>query len=300
MTIENQSATNTAVELTEDPRRNLNTVVDDPIPPATAADAKKAEPAAAEDSAESQDDPSKTETTEQQEIKKQSKFQRRLERQKTARIAAETEARLLREQLAKLEGQKNPREQQETGEPKREQYEDYEAYLRAVARYDAAQEAEKRLKADREERQRSERSQQDRAGYEKVAKSWNEREQKFQAEAKDYEDVVMPFVEEDLGHFSEQARLAIVESDKGPQLLYHLAQHPDVAESIATLSPLRQIAELGKLELKLAAPAKKQSSAPDPIKPIGSGRSAAQGYSDNMTDEEYRAWRKSQGATWAR
>lgn len=300
MTTENDTSRNAPVDPADDPRRNLNTVVDDPIPPASAADAKKAEPAAAEDTAELQDDPSKTETTEQQEIKKQSKFQRRLERQKTARIAAETENRLLRERLEKLEGQRNPQPTQETGEPKREQFEDYEAYLRAVTRYDAAQEADKRLKADREERQRSEASQQNRAGYEKVAQTWNQREQKFQSEAKDYEDVVMPFVEEDLGHFSEQARLAIVESDKGPQLLYHLAQHPDVAESIATLSPLRQIAELGKLELKLAAPAKKQSSAPDPIKPMNSGRSAAQGYSENMSDEEYRAWRKSQGATWAR
>ena len=70
--------------------------VTDPIPsqPAPGADEQKPIPTEAEDTSEV------AETTEQQEAKKQSKFQRRLDRQKSARVAAETETRLLREQLA--------------------------------------------------------------------------------------------------------------------------------------------------------------------------------------------------------
>jgi hypothetical protein len=56
-------------------------------PPAPAAEDKKATPATPEETVVE-------ETPEQQEARKQSKFQRRLERQKTARIAAETEAKL--------------------------------------------------------------------------------------------------------------------------------------------------------------------------------------------------------------
>src|SRR5687767_2504727 len=57
-------------------------------------------------------------TEQQTEEQKKSKFQRRLDRQRTARVAAETEARLLRERVAELEGRKQ--QAPETGkEPKR-------------------------------------------------------------------------------------------------------------------------------------------------------------------------------------
>lgn len=53
----------------------------------------------------------------------------------------------------------------------------------------------------------------------------------------------------------------IVESDVGPELGYHLAKHPEELERIKKLSPIRAIAELGKLEDKLAKPAAKTDDA---------------------------------------
>lgn len=269
--------------------------VKDPIQPDPGSEDQKPIPAATDDTAEPA-----AETTEQQEAHKQSKFQRRLDRQKSARVAAETEARLLREQVAKLEAQQTPK--QDTGEPKREQFEDYETYLRAVAKYDAAAEADKRIKSDREERQGREKQAQAAVDHDKTAKAWSERETAFQSEKKDYTETVTSFLNEDeFGSLSESARRGIVESDLGPQLLYHLAKHPEDAERIAELSPTRQIAELGKLEAKLGSPpAKKASNAPEPPNPVKGGANAAQGYRENMTDAEYKNWRKSQGARWAR
>lgn len=43
----------------------------------------------------------------------------------------------------------------------------------------------------------------------------------------------------------------IAESELGPKLGYHFAKNPDDLERIQKLSPIRAIAELGKLELKL-------------------------------------------------
>ena len=237
------------------------------------------------------------ETTEQQEARKQSKFQRRLDRQKTARIEAETRAKIAEERLAKLEAQSQ--QQQGSDEPKEADFADYTQYTRALAKYEAQQV----VKAEREEaakaQQGKEKQQQANAVTEKVAKAWAEREASFQAATKDYEAVVQPFADEELQSFPMQTRMAIVESDVGPALLYHLAQNPDVVERIADLSPVRQIAELGKLETKLSMPARKTTSAPAPASTTSGNRSVTQDLS-KMSQAEYEAYRAKQGASWAR
>lgn len=85
-------------------------------------------------------------------------------------------------------------------------------------------------------------------------------------------------------------------SDIGPDLAYHLGQHPKEAERIARLSPLHQARELGKIEAKLAAepPQKKISSAPAPISPV-TARATNPGVTDttdpratkSMSDSEW-------------
>lgn len=258
------------------------------LEPAPGAEEQKPTPTASEEPAE---------TAEQQEEKKQSKFQRRLERQKTARIAAETEVRLLREQLAGLK-QSAPAV---AAEPQRDQFETPEEYHAAIAAHVAKQVTSDELKTEREARQAQETKARQSAGEEAIAKSWNEREAAFNVEAKDYKEVVAAFIEDgEVSALPEITRRAILESDVGPQLLYHLAKNTEDAERIAELSPARQVAEIGKLETKLSPVAKKVSNAPAPIKTVPQGRSAVQGYSDNMSNEEFRAWSKANGAKWAR
>ena len=87
---------------------------------------------------------------------------------------------------------------------------------------------------------------------------------------------------------------AIVESDLGADIAYYLAQHPDEAKAIAQLSPIRQVAAIGRLEEKVSAPAvKKVTQAPAPITPTGS-KAKAEKNPDAMSSDEWLAWREAQ------
>lgn len=92
---------------------------------------------------------------------------------------------------------------------------------------------------------------------------------------------------------------ALIESDAPAKLMAHMAANPDDVERIAKLSPARQAAEIGKLETKLAS-APKVSTAPAPIKPIGSRGSATNTDLSKASMDDYIAQRKTQGARWAR
>jgi hypothetical protein len=97
---------------------------------------------------------------------------------------------------------------------------------------------------------------------------------------------------------------AIVYSDNGPEMQYYLGKNPAEAERIMKLPPTIQLMELGKIEAKLAgtpAPAAptppKISTAPPPITPLKTGDSApASKAPEDMSMDEYKAFRKAQGA----
>lgn len=94
---------------------------------------------------------------------------------------------------------------------------------------------------------------------------------------------------------------ALVDSDAPAKLMAHLAANPAEVERIAKLSPARQAAELGKLEAALPK-APKTSKAPDPIgDPTARGNTTTTPTDPSrMTNEQYREFRKKQGARWAR
>ena len=100
-----------------------------------------------------------------------------------------------------------------------------------------------------------------------------------------------------------------MDSERGPELAYHLAKHPDVLERLNGMTERQADRELGRLEASLqvpaAAPAEppaRTTQAPKPATPAASqGRSVALDPS-KMSVEEYAAWR-SKGpskARWAR
>lgn len=83
---------------------------------------------------------------------------------------------------------------------------------------------------------------------------------------------------------------AALESGAPSAVLYHLGKDLDEAARIMALTPLRQAAELTRLaeRLKMAKPI---SKAPEPIKPLGGGKTVGQKSPDDMTMEEFVAWR---------
>lgn len=96
---------------------------------------------------------------------------------------------------------------------------------------------------------------------------------------------------------------AFRDSDIAADIAYYLATHRKETAAMSRMTPTRIGREIGKIETKLEAefgdkpPAvpPKKTKAPAPIKPTGGNR--ASGISkdpNNMTHEEYRAWRKGQ------
>jgi hypothetical protein len=104
-----------------------------------------------------------------------------------------------------------------------------------------------------------------------------ERRHLFDEGAEKYADFEEVFADESLpvtpamGHY-------ILESDQRVELAYHLGKTPREAARISRLSPVRQIAELARIEDKLVSrPKVKPSAAPAPVDPVqGNGASADQ------------------------
>lgn len=92
--------------------------------------------------------------------------------------------------------------------------------------------------------------------------------------------------------------IAIVESEMADKVAKHLYSNPSEVERIASLSQERQLKEIGKLEERLSS-APKVSKAPAPINPIGKGNAVSSKSPENMSMDEYIAYRKKEGARWA-
>lgn len=87
---------------------------------------------------------------------------------------------------------------------------------------------------------------------------------------------------------------AILETDEPHKVLHYLGMHPDVAEEIADMSPLRAARKLGQIERDMATkPEPKPSNAPKPLSPV---KAAAAGSSpDPSKDPEgWAKWRNEQ------
>jgi signal recognition particle GTPase len=88
--------------------------------------------------------------------------------------------------------------------------------------------------------------------------------------------------------------MAIMESDVGPQIAYHLAKNPDEAHEIASLSPIGQARRIGQLESKILTggikpPEVPVSKAKPPVAPVkGDGAKSKPDLGANMSLEEYR------------
>jgi len=204
------------------------------------------------------------------------KLEKRFSELSKARDAAREEAAREREarealeaRLKALEQQPQPAIQQADDEPKPEHFEDAFEYAKALAKYEAKRiiEAEKQ---QTEQAKAAEKQQQ-------VLKTWAERVEKAKADMPDYDEMVGS---------SEVAihdvlRDAIIESDVGPKILYHLAENEEYAKKVAGMPLPQALKELGKLEARYSdspeekSPAVRTSKAPPPINPIRGATNAA-------------------------
>ena len=232
-------------------------------------------------------DSTEAETTKppETEEQKRSKYQRRIDRKNSEIAAARTEARLLKERLDQLEARQYP-QQRDTGAPKLEQFDNFEDYMGARVAYEAERVVETRLT----KAQQAEQARQAELSHHTVMASWQDKQAAAAEKYADFDEVLG----ESEAPMTPDMRQAIIESDLGPDVAYYLAQHPNEAKAIAQLSPIRQIAAIGRLEAKVSTPApRKTTTAPAPITPAGSAAKADKD-PDQMPVKEWLKWRNEQ------
>lgn len=80
---------------------------------------------------------------------------------------------------------------------------------------------------------------------------------------------------------------AVVEIDK-PEIVVYLQDNPELIDKLSEMTPYMQAVEIGKLDAKLSAPKPvKKSQAPEPIKPVGGGKSPPLGDLSELSTEDY-------------
>ena len=190
------------------------------------------------------------------------------------------EAEYWRQQALQKAPEKTETPTQQTGKPTVENFDSYETYLDALSDWKVDQ----RLKEQREQAEQSQRAQ----SLEQKQAQFHQKAASFKAE--DFQEVAFnPTLP-----ISDAMRDVILDSDKGPELLYHLGKNSSEAARIASLSPVQAARELGLLEAKMSLPkAKTKSNAPPPIPPISGGGNPPETDPMKLTPDEW-AMRRNQ------
>ncbi len=266
----------TSENLAEFTAQKLGLVDPEPAEPVAATEAEP--DTVADQSGQESGEDDATATEEQKERKPNPKLERRFSEITKQREAAREEARLEREKreqlearLREYEAKVNPQAAQQPEvdlgeEPKPEQFSDMFEYAKALAEYTADKKLAER---DQEERNRKAAAEQ-----EAKFKAWADRVNAAKSEFPDFDDMVQS---SDV-RVSDPVRDAIMESDHGPRILYHLAENTELAKKLAEMSAVSAVREIGKIEArferdsKASAPEAKavvaKSKAPAPISPL--------------------------------
>lgn len=223
-----------------------------------------------------------SEITKQRELAKQEAAQEREARQRL-----ETELAALRQQAAPQPVR------QANAEPQPSQFTDAFEYARALAEWSTEQALVKRDREDENRRVDAERQ--------KVIATWASKVTAAKSEMPDFDDMVAS----SSVVVGDHIRDAILESDVGPQILYHLAKEDDAAKRLTSMSPAQALREIGKLEARFEKQTETKSSnpvgkskAPPPISPIrGTGKMSDVSIgSDGQFHGSYQAWKEARKA----
>ena len=170
-----------------------------------------------------------------------------------------------------------------SGEPRVDDFPDYDAYTRAISRWEAKQVWQEEQRAQEHQRRFA---------------TWETQVRAAQAKYDDWDEALqgadMPV--------SEALREALLTSDVGADVLYYLATHPEEGRHLATLGSVQTARAIGRIEAKLEAgvpppvpPAADVSPpTPPPVRPVGTGSSGGTRDPGTMSPQEYRAWRERQ------
>ena len=202
------------------------------------------------------------------------KMERRIHTLTAGRGAAQREAEMLRERIAALETQRPAQTQQESDEPQQRPAIDPKEIDRIATQ-----------RADEIARNRD------------IARRASD-VMKAGSKLGGFDDAVNTVAEEI--PFADRAGRptpfieAVFDSEAPAAILHYLGNNPDEAAEFADLGPAQIGRRIAKLEAKLsAAPKQQTSNAPKPLKPV-QPNGAGEKDPSRMTDAEFAAWRKAQ------
>ena len=269
-------------------------------PETVAEEVAQAEPSERVDEQE-QSEPNQAEAAKPQEERKQNpkiekRFSEITRQREEARQEAqrEREARLaLEARLQALEQQKAPQKAPEAEqEPQPHQFTDAFEYAKALTDYRVEQRLAEQQRQAEEAKAQAERQ--------KTLNEWAKKVESAKAELPDFEEMVSSATDVII---PDHVRDAILESDVGPKILYHLAENAELAKEMSSWSPIKALREIGKLEAKLEAPkaeskpAAVKSKAPEPIQPIrANGKADLPLTANGEFHGTYQAWKAARKA----
>jgi len=222
---------------------------------------------------EAADDPKEAPEEPSGERKKLSRTERMERRYGDVLRRQEDEIKFLRSQLSSEPAAKP------TERPKLNDFENVEAYVEAREAFLRKELlAELEAKTDTRARQTSAQS------------AYEQKVQAAKKELPDWDDVMEDAADEPT---TQETIQFCLESDVGPKIAHHLAKHPEENERLNKLSPVRRLAELGKLEEKLSKPAPKVvTKAPGKLSSVsGTGSTAAKDLSTYIP-RSYTEWKE--------
>ncbi len=211
-------------------------------------------------------------------------FQKRIDTltRRTHTLTQELEAERREKEELKRQLQGNPQPSAPKGDepPKESDFTDYGEYLRAVTRHEAREAAKAVAKAEREaaEQARVQATAQEQAS--RRQQNFAVAVEQLSATVPDYQQVA------NTAAISPEVGQALLASDKGAAVLYHLALHPEDAERVVQASrgdPVRAAIEIARLEAKADATIQQRtrSAAPRQSAPLTpAGRLSSDGPSD--------------------
>ena len=292
MGLDTEIVTETIVEeggTQETPQKDYNPTnpIFEVAKPDTKPDAKP-DPAAPKPEEAKPDDQQKPEEKKEDPIPKG--VQKRIDRAVREKYEAQAEAKMLKERLDRIEQNINQQQRVakpiDNSEPRIDNFDDFDAYVAAKAEWIAS----KKINETLQERERRIAEERVSTAHAKAVDSWNKQLEKATAELPDFTEVI----ESSDVPMSDFMRDAIIDSDLGPKVAYWLANNPDEAKKIASMSPLATVKAIGRIEERLESQAKapkKPTAAPAPLKSVG-GKASVQKDPGQMSDAEYAEWRK--------
>jgi hypothetical protein len=308
--LEEKQASNvvTSENLTEWNMNRLGLATDEaPTEAEAVEETPESEPVAEE--GESEQD-SETEGKATEERKQNPKLEKRFSELTKARKLAEESAAKEREQREQLEAKLREYEDRQAPQPKADespigrepradQFDDAFEYAKALAEWSA----EKAL-YDRDQQDLNRKVEEER---QIVLKTWSEKLQKAKPNLADFDEIV----NSTQVVVSNEVRDAIIESDVGPEILYHLASlDGEEAERFQALPMAKALREIGKLEARFekqeiaeetavrSKPVVQKSKAPAPLSPIRATGSAMENPigSDGEFHGSFQAWKAARKA----